>query len=238
MPLRSALFAGDPQLEACLVSDPAHVVPGSTGNHVRKIQQALETLDGATIPDDEKDSSTYGPATTDAVLHYKTVVNDGERIGSCASWGQPRAVRAAPGGTSVQAGDRGQPWAAVERRPPDSESGGRASEPFVRPGQRPGFSHGFQRTAPEQPGLAWTGGRATPAKRQLDGYVMEQPGRARKAGAGLRIWRLGVRIPPGAQHSPGQSSFLVWASCVACLVVNGVSMFPQIKGLIWPPEAP
>jgi hypothetical protein len=73
MPLRSALFAGDPQLEACLVSDPAHVVPGSTGNHVRKIQQALETLDGATIPDDEKDSSTYGPATTDAVLHYKTV---------------------------------------------------------------------------------------------------------------------------------------------------------------------
>jgi peptidoglycan hydrolase-like protein with peptidoglycan-binding domain len=67
MALRSKLFRGDPKLEAAAVSDPAHIVPGSAGPHVGKIQQALIKLDGAAIVVD----SVYGPATAAAVLAYK-----------------------------------------------------------------------------------------------------------------------------------------------------------------------
>jgi hypothetical protein len=47
MALQSQLFSGDPKLEAAAVSDSAHIVPGSSGDHVRKIQMALIQLDGA-----------------------------------------------------------------------------------------------------------------------------------------------------------------------------------------------
>jgi hypothetical protein len=67
MALQSQLFRGDPKLEAAAVSDPDHIVPGATGPHVGKIQQALIRLDGATIAQD----SNYGPQTADAVLAYK-----------------------------------------------------------------------------------------------------------------------------------------------------------------------
>lgn len=67
MALRSKLFRGDPKLEAAAVSDAAHIVPGSAGPHVGKIQQALIELDGAAIAVD----SIYGPATAAAVLAYK-----------------------------------------------------------------------------------------------------------------------------------------------------------------------
>ena len=67
MALQSQLFRGDPKLEAAAVSDPAHIVPGATGEHVRKIQLALIQLDGAAIDPDGK----YGPATVAAVLAYK-----------------------------------------------------------------------------------------------------------------------------------------------------------------------
>jgi hypothetical protein len=67
MALQSQLFRGDPKLEAAAVSDPAHIVPGATGEHVRKIQLALIQLDGAAINPDGK----YGTATADAVLAYK-----------------------------------------------------------------------------------------------------------------------------------------------------------------------
>jgi peptidoglycan hydrolase-like protein with peptidoglycan-binding domain len=67
MALRSKLFRGDPKLEAAALSDPAHILPGSAGPHVGKIQQALIKLDGATIAVD----SIYGPATAAAVLAYK-----------------------------------------------------------------------------------------------------------------------------------------------------------------------
>ena len=73
MALQSALFQGDDQLNAALVNDAAHVAPGSVGTHVLKVQLALETLEQITIPDAEKDSFTYGPATADAVLHYKRI---------------------------------------------------------------------------------------------------------------------------------------------------------------------
>jgi hypothetical protein len=67
MPLKSTLFSGDAKLEAAAVSDPDHIVPGSVGEHVRKIQLALILLDGAKIAAD----SMYGPATAAAVLSYK-----------------------------------------------------------------------------------------------------------------------------------------------------------------------
>jgi len=67
MALQSQLFRGDPKLEAAAVSDPAHIVPGAAGEHVRKIQQALIALDGATIAAD----GNYSPATAAAVLAYK-----------------------------------------------------------------------------------------------------------------------------------------------------------------------
>jgi hypothetical protein len=67
MPLRSELFRGDAKLEAAAVSDPAHIVPGAAGEHVRKIQLALIQLDDAAIAAD----GSYGPATAAAVLAYK-----------------------------------------------------------------------------------------------------------------------------------------------------------------------
>lgn len=70
MTLQSSLFTQpkrDSQLDACLVSDPAHILPGATGPHVGKIQKALIQLDGATIAQD----SNYGPATAAAVSAFK-----------------------------------------------------------------------------------------------------------------------------------------------------------------------
>jgi hypothetical protein len=71
MGLASELFRGDPKLEAAAVSDPAHIVPGATGPHVRKIQTALFLLDVAAIADDELRRTFYGPSTAGAVLAYK-----------------------------------------------------------------------------------------------------------------------------------------------------------------------
>src|SRR5260370_41234084 len=67
MGLQSKLFQGDPKLEAAAISDPGHIGPGAMGDHVAKIQQALNLLDGASIAQDGK----YGPATANAVLAYK-----------------------------------------------------------------------------------------------------------------------------------------------------------------------
>jgi len=71
MALRSNLFRGDQKLEAAAVSHSAHVVPGSFGEHVSKIQQALVELDAAEIAPNELAAMSYGPATAHAVLFYK-----------------------------------------------------------------------------------------------------------------------------------------------------------------------
>lgn len=68
MPLRSFLFQGDPKLEAAAFSDPAHIAPGQKGEHVAKIQMALNLLDNARLTVD----SIYGPKTADAVQTYKS----------------------------------------------------------------------------------------------------------------------------------------------------------------------
>ena len=71
MALRSNLFRGDPKLEPCAVSDPAHITPGSVGDHVRKIQQALILIDGLSIDPGELASKRYGQSTAAAVLAFK-----------------------------------------------------------------------------------------------------------------------------------------------------------------------
>jgi hypothetical protein len=71
MPLKSKLFKGDPKLEACLISHPHHVVPGSRGEHVRKIQRALMTLGAGVIGGEETRNMFYGPDTAWCVLAFK-----------------------------------------------------------------------------------------------------------------------------------------------------------------------
>ncbi len=71
MGLTSRNFRGDTRLEACLVSDPAHVTPGATGDHVAKIQTALIILDAAKIDSTDLQAKSYGPSTAAAVLAYK-----------------------------------------------------------------------------------------------------------------------------------------------------------------------
>jgi len=69
--LQSRLFKGDPKLEACLISDPAHIMQGAVGDHVSKIQVALKELDSANIDAGELATKRYGPSTAAAVLAYK-----------------------------------------------------------------------------------------------------------------------------------------------------------------------
>jgi hypothetical protein len=66
------MLRDDRALQACLVSDPAHVVPGAHGPHVAKIQSAILLLErGLTIPAEELRARRYGPKTAAAVLEFK-----------------------------------------------------------------------------------------------------------------------------------------------------------------------
>ena len=71
MPLVSLLLRDEPRLQACLVADTAHVVPGAAGRHVGLIQKVLLVLEKANISAGELRSGLYGPTTTAAVLAYK-----------------------------------------------------------------------------------------------------------------------------------------------------------------------
>lgn len=71
MPLRSQAFKGDPKFEACLVSDAAHVTPGTEGCHVSKIHFALMVLDGYFPTMVEVYRCQYGPSTAKGVLAFK-----------------------------------------------------------------------------------------------------------------------------------------------------------------------
>jgi hypothetical protein len=75
MALRSKLLAGIQKLEQAAVSDPAHIMPGSTGLHVAKIQSALVLLDQAKIDPAEMARTHYGQTTAAAVLAFKTKRN-------------------------------------------------------------------------------------------------------------------------------------------------------------------
>jgi peptidoglycan hydrolase-like protein with peptidoglycan-binding domain len=71
MPLVSNLFRDNKRLQECLVSDPAHITPGSVGEHVRLIQLALVDLDGLSIDAEDLSTHRYGPSTAAAVLAFK-----------------------------------------------------------------------------------------------------------------------------------------------------------------------
>ena len=72
MLLRSQFLRDDPKLQACLVSDQAHVTTGARGSHVGKIQLAVILLEkSAHIPVAELRAQLYGPGTAAAVLKYK-----------------------------------------------------------------------------------------------------------------------------------------------------------------------
>jgi hypothetical protein len=71
MILQSILFRGDQSLQAAAVSDQAHICRGAKGDHVAKIQAALNILDEAAL----KVDGDYGPKTARAVLSYKTKRN-------------------------------------------------------------------------------------------------------------------------------------------------------------------
>lgn len=72
MPLTSKLFAGDKRLEACLVSDPAHITLGTIGPFVAKIQFALTVMGLGVIAVEEIKSQRYGSSTAGAILAFKT----------------------------------------------------------------------------------------------------------------------------------------------------------------------
>src|SRR5580693_5304840 len=71
MSLKSELFRGDARLENAAKYDSAHVVLGSSGVYVEKIQLALMLLDNATIASNELVADLYGKSTAEAVLAYK-----------------------------------------------------------------------------------------------------------------------------------------------------------------------
>jgi hypothetical protein len=69
MALQSKLFTTptDPRLEDCLVDDTDHITPGSTGDHVKNIQIALNQLSSVFL----KIDGNYGSKTAAAVKAYK-----------------------------------------------------------------------------------------------------------------------------------------------------------------------
>ena len=76
MPLESQLFTtptSDSRLEACLVRDSAHIVPGTQGDHVKKIQTALNLLTQGPGRENVRLKATgfYGPQTAAAVERFK-----------------------------------------------------------------------------------------------------------------------------------------------------------------------
>jgi peptidoglycan hydrolase-like protein with peptidoglycan-binding domain len=71
MALQSKLFTipRDTKLEACFDSDPAHITPGSRGEHVMNIQIALNQLSNVFL----KIDGVYGPKTAAAVKAYNSM---------------------------------------------------------------------------------------------------------------------------------------------------------------------
>lgn len=72
MPLKSVLFSGDAALEACAISDSAHLTLGTPGPHVGKVHKALMTLGAGVVAADEIAHMRYGTTTASTVLAFKT----------------------------------------------------------------------------------------------------------------------------------------------------------------------
>jgi len=69
--LVSSLMRDDPDLQACLVNDAAHLTIGAQGQHVARVQMALFAVDWLVIDKSETRSQSYGPSTAAAVLSFK-----------------------------------------------------------------------------------------------------------------------------------------------------------------------
>ena len=85
MGLKCQLFTlpkPDPRLERCLVDDAGHITQGTRGDHVKKVQMALNQLSAG--PGREnfnlKVDGWYGPKTAAAVKLYKSAPQRRERI--------------------------------------------------------------------------------------------------------------------------------------------------------------
>jgi hypothetical protein len=75
--LQSKAFRNIQRLQSCLKEDASHIPPGSNGDHVLRIQQALTVL--GEVPymlwphfELEARAKIYGMATAKVVLSYKT----------------------------------------------------------------------------------------------------------------------------------------------------------------------
>ena len=134
MALQSQAFRGDAKLEAAAVSNPAHIVPGARGDHVRKIQRALNRLENAGLDPD----GVYGQGTADAVLAYKQkreIINrsyetQADNIVGLMTMAALDAEMAASEGsaTGVPLVSRSPIGACDEQAPAEAKDGGGASD--------------------------------------------------------------------------------------------------------------
>ena len=60
MTLHSCLFSDSKELQACLMSDAAHVIPGARGEHVARLQSALVRLRVLDAADARAEAGHYG----------------------------------------------------------------------------------------------------------------------------------------------------------------------------------
>jgi len=75
------------RLNACLAFDPGHIQPGQTGDHVKVIQQALNTIRGRRpdigMIEINDPLGTWGADTTNAVFVYRSfnhIIRSGEKL--------------------------------------------------------------------------------------------------------------------------------------------------------------
>ena len=75
------------RLNACLAFDPGHIQPGQTGDHVKVIQQALNTIRGRRpdigMIEINDPLGTWGADTTNAVVVYRSfnhIIRSGEKL--------------------------------------------------------------------------------------------------------------------------------------------------------------
>ena len=81
MPLLSSMFRNDHRLQSCLTADASHLVPGSVGPHVARVQTALFVVDGLRVSRDDERNQQYGASTAAASSEVVYELFAGERRG-------------------------------------------------------------------------------------------------------------------------------------------------------------
>jgi len=82
MTLLSRLFRGERALESCSMRDSAHIQIGVTGDHVRKMQMALELAEASNIEKGKLAANKYGKTTSPLreVYNRSSSPGDGHRV--------------------------------------------------------------------------------------------------------------------------------------------------------------